>query len=152
MITYQVEKLKQIKDELPSLLKLHYDEIALDRDYIPLDPDWAKYEASCERGNLFVATARNESQQLIGYSLFFVTKHLHYKSTLVASNDILYLHPDYRQGTAGIKLIKFSEIELKKLGVVKLVWHIKYHKDFRNILYRMGYKDEDAIVGKVLKD
>jgi hypothetical protein len=152
MITYQVEKIKQIKDELHSLLRLHYEEIALDRDHIPLDPDWERYEALCDRGNLFVATARNEEQQLIGYSIFFVLNHLHYKSTLVASNDVLYLHPDYRKGTTGIKLIKISESELKRMGVTKICWHIKFHKDFRNILYRMGYKDEDAIVGKVLKD
>jgi hypothetical protein len=51
----------------------------------------------------------------------------------------------------GIKLIKASEQELNKINVTKVVWHIKFHKDFRNILYRMGYKDEDAIVGKILK-
>lgn len=152
MITFQVEKLDQVKDELPVLLKLHYDEIALNKEHIPLDPDWEKYKTLCDRGNLFVVTARTDDQLLVGYSVFFTTYHLHYKSTLVASNDILYLHPDYRKGTTGIKLIKFSESELKKLGVDKVIWHIKYLKDFRNILYRMGYFDEDAIVGKVLKD
>lgn len=151
MISYQIETFDQVKDDIKDLLRLHYNEVALDREYIPLDPDWDKYEAIYHRGGLFIATARDDNK-LIGYSVFFVVNHLHYSSTLVASNDVLYLRPEYRQGTAGIKLIKFSESELKKAGVDKAVWHIKYHKDFRKILYRMGYKDEDAIVGKVLKD
>jgi hypothetical protein len=32
------------------------------------------------------------------------------------------------------------------------LWHIKFAKDFRHILYRLGYCDEDAIVGKILRD
>lgn len=151
MLIYQVESYNQVKDDIKDLLKLHYDEVALDQEHIPLDPDWERYETLYNRGGLFIVTAR-DAGKLVGYSVFFIVKHLHYNSTLVASNDVLYLRPEYRQGMAGIRLIKVSEEELKKIDVMKVVWHIKYHKDFRNILYRMGYKDEDAIVGKVLKD
>ena len=151
MITYQVEKFSEVKPEMEDLIKMHYDEVALHKEYIPLDPDWDRYSLMEKNGALFIATARNDGD-LKGYSWFFISNHIHYKSTKVAANDVLFLHPDYRKGTTGVKLIKFSEEELKKLDVNKIVWHIKFHKDFRNILYRMGYADEDAIVGKIIKE
>ena len=73
-------------------------------------------------------------------------------TTVSASNDVIYLAPEYRQGMAGVRLMKLAETALKQRGVTKVLWHIKFAKDFRKILYRMGYVDEDAIVGKILKD
>lgn len=151
MLTYQVETFDNVLVDMQELITHHYDEIALHKEAIPLDPDWVRYKALADSKVLFITTVRDDNK-LIGYAWFFITNHIHYKSTTVAANDVLYLHPDYRKGMTGIKLIKFSESELTKLGVTKAVWHIKFHKDFRNILYRMGYEDEDAIVGKILKD
>jgi GNAT superfamily N-acetyltransferase len=143
---------EQLIEEFKSLIELHYQEIALHKDSVPLDPDWDRYAAIDATDNLMIVTARNEKQELIGYSVFFITPHIHYKSTIVASNDILYLHPDYRKGRVGIRLLKDSETACRHRGVNKILWHIKFAKDFRNILYRLGYLDEDAIVGKILRD
>ena len=68
----------------------------------------------------------------------------------MAANDVLFLRHDLRLGTTGIKLLKFSEQQLKLLNVNKITWHVKFAKDFRPILHRMGYADEDVIVGKLL--
>jgi hypothetical protein len=149
MVTYQVETYEQVVPDIQELIKLHYEEIALNKQAIPLDPDWNRYKMLSDNNMLCIITARDDSR-LIGYSIFFINQHMHYNSTKVASNDVLYLLPEYRKGMAGIKLLKVSEQELKKINVTKVVWHIKFHKDFRNILYRMGYNDEDAIVGKLL--
>jgi hypothetical protein len=151
MVTYQVETYEQVVSDIQELIKLHYEEIALNKQDIPLDPDWKRYKMLSDNNMLFVITARDNGT-LVGYSVFFITQHMHYNSTKMASNDVLYLLPEYRKGMTGIKLIKASELELNKINVTKVLWHIKFHKDFRNILYRMGYKDEDAIVGKILKD
>jgi hypothetical protein len=152
MVNFAVEQYsEQLVEDIKPLLDEHYKEVALHKESIPLDPDWSRYKMLADKGLLFVVTARDDNK-LVGYSVFFITQHMHYNSTKMASNDVLYLSPEYRKGMAGIRLIKISEIELKKLGVTKVLWHIKFHKDFRNILYRMGYLDEDAIVGKILKD
>jgi GNAT superfamily N-acetyltransferase len=141
---------KLIEDIKP-LLDLHYAELTMHKEHIKLDPDWKRYELLAKSGNLVVITAR-DADKLVGYSVFFITNHMHYQQNKMANNDVLFLHPDYRKGTTGIKLIKESEAILKKMGIIKILWHIKFAKDFRNILYRMGYVDEDAIVGKILKD
>jgi len=151
MIKFNIEKYSQVNEDIKELIKLHYDEIAVDKDVIPLDPDWDRYKNLCETNVLTIVTARDEGK-LVGYSIFFITNHLHYKSTKYANNDLLYLHPDYRRGTTGIKLIKASEKFLLDKKVDKILWHIKFNKDFRILLHRLGYVDEDVIVGKIIKD
>jgi len=101
--------------------------------------------------DLACITARDDGK-MIGYSVFFLQNHIHYKSTRMAFNDVLYLHPDYRKGRTGIKLIQHSEDHLKWLGIKKVVWHIKKANDFSPILQRMGYGSEEVVMAKILGD
>ncbi len=151
MFTIAVEQYSaELIAEIQPLIQLHYDEIALNKEHIPLDPDWDAYQFLADSNRMLIVAAR-EDGVLVGYAVFFITQHIHYKSTKVANNDILYLHPDYRYGKKGIRLIKDSETACRHRGVDKILWHIKFAKDFRNIFYRLGYIDEDAIVGKMLR-
>ena len=106
MIKFGVEKYHQVCEDIKELIKLHYEEIAVNKDVIPLDPDWDRYKYLDDNGLIMIITARDESK-LVGYSIFFITSHLHYKSTVYANNDLLYLHPEYRKGSLGIKLISY---------------------------------------------
>ena len=152
METITVEQYSDgLVEEIKPLIQLHYDEIALNKEHVPLDPDWDTYAALAAAGRLLIVTARNEQNELIGYTVFFINNHIHYKSTKVANNDLLYLHPDYRRGRLGLRLIKDSETACGHRGVDKIMWHIKFAQDFRSILYRLGYADEDAIVGKIIR-
>ena len=151
MIEFGVEKYHQVSEDIKELIKLHYEEIAVNKDVIPLDPDWDRYKQLDDNGLILTVTARDDGK-LIGYAIFFVTSHLHYKSTYYANNDLLYLHPDYRKGLVGVRLITISEKYLKEKGVTKIMWHIKINKDFSRLLHHLGYVDEDIIVGKIIKD
>jgi GNAT superfamily N-acetyltransferase len=148
-LTFHTERLWAVADDIEPLLQLHYDEIALHKEAIPLDPDWNRYACLDERGELAIYTARDDGN-LVGYGVFFVHDHPHYASTLVAANDLLFLHPDYRRGGLGLRLIRYCEQQLKARGVVKLTWHIKFAHDWSAILHRQGYLDEEKIVGKIL--
>jgi len=138
-----------IKDIAP-LLELHYQELTLDKDVMTLKPSWPRYRDLMAQDKMAVMGAYADDK-LVGYSVFFKQPHIHYDDNIMAQNDVLFLHPAYRAGFAGIKLIKASEEMLRHQGVSKVIWHIKHSRDFRNILYRMGYKDEDVIVGKALR-
>jgi GNAT superfamily N-acetyltransferase len=151
MIKFGVEGFDQARYEIEDLLKLHYEEIALNKEHIPLDPDWDRYRNLIESKQAYLLTVRDDDK-LVGYSIFFVTKHIHYKSSIFASNDLIFLHPDYRKGMVGVRLIQFCEQYLKAMGVAKILWHVKFNKDFTRILHHMGYVDEDMIVGKIIKD
>lgn len=149
MIAIQKESLGDVRAEIAPLLEMHYQELTCHKEAIKLAPMWGQYEAIEKAGKLAVFTAR-ESGDLVGYAAFFVAPHLHYADTLCATNDVLFLHPLYRRGATGIRLIRYCEDELKKAGVGKLTWHIKHSLDWSPILMRMGYASEEVMVGKIL--
>lgn len=148
MPTYSKESLGDVISEAEPLLQRHYQELTLNRDVVKLNPDWRRYSELEHAGAFHVFTAR-EVGRLIGYSAFFLSTHLHYKDLVVASNDVLYLHPDARDGMTGIRLIKISESGMKALGAAKITWHAKYSNDLQQILARLGYANEEAIMGKI---
>lgn len=147
MIEIQKEKLVDIVDEIQNLLKDHYEELTLNKERVVLKPVWKRY-FDMENNGIFHAITMREQKVIIGYSGWIVQPHLHYEDIIVAQNDVLFLHKNYRQGTTGIRLLKFSENEMKKLGAHKITWHIKDSNDFSPILSRMGYSKEDTILGK----
>jgi len=149
MITFQPELFTELKDEISEILDKHYEELTLYKDIVKLNPRWDRY-ASLENTDRYVFFTARDDGKLIGYSGFIIDEHLHYANILVAANDILFLKDTHRLGMTGIKLIKYSEQQLKLKGIDKITWHVKLSRDFRSILHRMGYKDEDIIVGKML--
>lgn len=149
MIKFDVEKVLDAKKDLESLLDKHYEELTLNKEVVKLKPIWSSYKELEDKKQFYLFTAREENA-LIGYSAFFLKPHIHYEDLIVATNDVLYLKKEYRFGTTGIKLLKYSEQKVKELGANKITWHVKHSNDFRPILHRMGYMDEDIIVGKIL--
>jgi GNAT superfamily N-acetyltransferase len=149
MITFACEKLETVLPEIKELLQSHYEELTLNKGRVTLKPVWERYFSMEAAGKFYALIARNDGKA-VGYSGFILEEHLHYEDILVASNDVLFLHKDFRLGTLGIKLLKYSEEYMKTLGADKVTWHVKMSNDFRPILYRMGYTDEDVIVGKFL--
>lgn len=150
-MNFQQETLFDVVNEVDELLKLHYEELAMNKDHIKLEPMWDEY-ASLERMNRFVLyTARNNGV-LVGYAAFFVMPHMHYASTRLAVNDVLFLHPDYRKSTCGFKFIKYADEMLTESGLVdKIIWHVKYSLDWSNVLHKLGYADEEKVVGKIIR-
>lgn len=149
MIAYQKEFLCEVVNQVDALLKLHYEELTRNKDRVKLDPMWTEYATLEMMGRFHVFTAR-DGDDLIGYAAFFVTKHLHYADLCTAMNDVLFLHPDHRLGMTGIRLLKFCEAELKKLGAHKVCWHAKLETSLIPILHRLGYATEEVALGKFI--
>lgn len=145
MVTYTVEKMADILDEFKDLCVHHWREIANYKDEIALDPDWGKYLKMEEIGMLVVITARDHDI-LVGYSVFIVTPHLHYRQCVVAMNDLIFILPD-RRGYAGAKLILESHRVMVALGADRIMWHIKPRNDWSSVLGKMGYKQEEIMMG-----
>lgn len=134
-------------EELLPLLEAHYQEIAHFKD-IKLEPDFEQYIRVEEAGSLRVFTARDEDNALFGYAIYFVRANIHYKSSVQAVQDILYVHPQYRG--IGAKLIAHADRELAKEGVQAVYHHVKSEHNFGPLLERMGYKLVDLIYAKRL--
>lgn len=149
-LKFQCEPVLSVRPEMEPMLIDHYQELTMHKDKIKLAPDWELYDKMEKSNNFYLITARDgDTNELLGYSAWFVKPHIHYKETIVAANDVLFLRKDQRSGMTGIKLIKYSEQEMRKYAH-KITWHVKGEPDFRPILHRLGYIDEDVIVGKML--
>lgn len=146
----EITHVDQIRSEMEPLLRQHYAELTLDQDIIKLEPIWESYQKLFEQDQLF-ALGVYYLGGLIGYSVFFLRRHIHYANNTIADNDVLFLAKSSRQGRLGIELIRESERRLAARGVSKITWHVKKSRDFRPILTRLGYVEEDIIMGRALR-
>jgi GNAT superfamily N-acetyltransferase len=148
-LTYKRESLESVRYEVDDLFQRHWEDIALNKDKIKLNPDWSFYENLYSSGNLGIYTARSNGE-LVGYFVVVAAPHPHYKDHYFATNDIVFIHPDYRRGLAGYKLIKFAEEDLKKNGVSVLVINTKAHAPFDTLLQRMKFTLTERVYSKYL--
>ena len=148
---YQLEDFSAVQYEMDNLLRNHWEEVAVYKDKIPLDPDWAFYEALSVAGLLGIYTVRLESE-LVGYFVVIAKSHPHYKGNVFAANDVIYLAPEHRKGLVGAKLISFAEKNLKERGVSVLVINTKVHRPFDPLLVRLGFDKVEHTYSKYIGD
>jgi GNAT superfamily N-acetyltransferase len=148
-----VERWATYAVDAPPLWALHYTEVAIDQEVIPLDMDLERYAALDAADVLHIVTMRTVPEQaLVGYQTSLVSGHLHYKSTLVAAVDLYYVLPAYRQGWAGVRLFREAERTLKARGVVKIARGTKLHAglDMTRLFQYLGYRTTEQLLTKLL--
>jgi GNAT superfamily N-acetyltransferase len=148
-ITYQTEDPAEFIEALKGVLPEHYDELCVTKDF-PLMPDYEAYGRLHVAGMLRCITVR-EDNELIGYALFIVHPHLHYKSCITAFEDIYFLKKEHRKGRVGIRLFQFVEDVLKREGVHRIIMHTKIHMDNTRLFEYLGYKLTDKLFTKILE-
>ena len=140
--TYQRETVRGVLEEIKPLLERHWEEIATYKD-MPLDPDYPAYLVAEDRDRVRVFTARVDGV-LVGYGVFFVG-NLHYKSSRIATQDILFVAPEYRGKMVGFRLIRFCDEQLRGEGIQVIYQHVKLAHDFGPMLGRIGYQPVETI-------
>lgn len=136
-------------DELKGILDTHYEELALNKDRVPLRPQWHVYRQREESGQLVYVTLRSAGE-LIGYIIMFVAPGLHYDTCLTAHMDILFVRPDRRDAAAkGVLLmLDVLEAELKRRGVQRWFMGTKLHKDIGAIFKRRKFEAVEMTYSK----
>ena len=148
-ISYAIETYQTVQEEMRTLVGEHWEEIAVNKDKIKLNPDWESYEHLSDEGYLGIYTARSNGA-LVGYFIVVATPNIHYKDHIFGVNDVLFLQKKYRKGLTGVKLIKFAEKDLKEKGVSVLVINTKVHTPFDKILERMKYSLIERVYSKYI--
>jgi hypothetical protein len=149
-LKFAVEPYSKAIDEMKLLYPAHWEEIALNKDVIKLDPDYERYLQFEKLGMLHVVTARADTGKLVGYHIFVLMTHLHYRQSNTATSDITYLLPEHRKGFNGVKFLRFAFDSLKPLGTQRIYTNCKMHHDFGSILERLGFKEAERIYTKVI--
>lgn len=145
MLTCQREQIAYVLPELKPLLEMHWREVSAYQD-IPLQPH---YEWYCTSPVLRCFTVR-DAGVLVGYAIFGVSKNKHYQTSLQAVQDIVFVAPEAR-GSAGVRLLRFAEKELKNEGVQVIYHHAKNaHPTLALVLHRMGYEPVEVVMAKRL--
>ena len=148
-LVFAVETLAATRAEAEPLLMRHWDEVALNKETVPLDPDWEMYSRLEAGGIVHVTTARRDGK-LVGYAAFLLTNNLHYRTLRVAEGDIFWLAPECRRGRAGIDLMRAAEAQLRDRGVHRIVNKVKLHIDVGPVFEYLGYKPIERIYAKMV--
>ena len=133
--------------EAQILFDEHYEEIARNKQVMVLKPDEETYRKSEEMGTIFILSAR-QNDVLIGYSVNFVSNHLHYADLKFAQNDLLFISKEHRGGRVGLRLLKDTENHARSLGCKLMLWHCKPNTPLNEILPRLKYGVQDVIYSK----
>lgn len=149
-IKFALEDFYSVREEVDELFYKHWEEVALNKDKIKLNPDWSFYETLHTTNQLGVYTARKEGV-LIGYFVVVASAHPHYKDHTFARNDILFIDPDHRKGLLGYRFIKWVVSELTGIGISVVAINTKNHKDFGALLERMDFTKAEQIYTKYVK-
>lgn len=138
MITASIEPFDDCIEELKPMFPVHWDELGIFKDKMPLDPEYAIYRQREALGQLVMPILRKDAK-IIGYWPTFVSPGLHYRSTLTATMDILWIHPDHRGDGAGKQLFECLRNELKRRGVKLWYAGSKNHKQIEWFLKMLGF-------------
>lgn len=149
MITAHIESFCERLAELQRLLPAHYEELALDQEHVPLSPQYDVYIERERRGELLFVTLR-DAGELVGYFIGFVAPGLHYSTCLTCTMDIFYVRKDRRSGTAGVRLFRFVERELRRRGVQRWFMGSKVHADASALFERIGARKVEVYYSKWL--
>jgi len=148
MIEYKDDDWLENLDALKEIIKDHYEELSVTKTF-PLDPDWDAYKQLLDIGRLKFITCKDDGK-LVGYIIFFISPHLHYKSCLTAFEDIYFLKKEYRKGRTGIRMFQFAEKVMKELKVDRLIYATKVHSDNSSLFEYFGFKLMDKVFTKML--
>lgn len=150
-VIFAVERWETFYPDAKALFPLHWKEVALTQEAIPLDMDIERYAALDEADILHIVTARHAGR-LIGYHTALVLGHLHYKSSLHALTDLYYISPLWRRGTIALKLFGTAHRSLKERGAVKVISGTKIHNslDCSRLFEFMDYQLAEKSYTKLL--
>lgn len=140
MLSAQVESLSAalLANEIQPMLPDHWAELGMYRDRMPLDPDYPSYFEHDAAGRLAFVALRNDGL-MVGYFVCFIAPTLHYRTTLTAKMDLIYIQPRHRGG--GGKLLEQAMLaELKARGVKLLIVGSKDHHPIQAFWQGQGYE------------
>jgi len=135
---YARETIATIKEDIAPLVQATYDEVEIDRDKLEFNLNWDIYHKLEELNILHIYTARVDGK-MVGYLVLISSPSLHCSEHLMASSDVIYIHPEHRKGRAGANMIKYAEEDLKCRGVSVMIVAMKAHAPFDKLLQRVGY-------------
>lgn len=154
-LAFAWERFPGIARELLPLFKRHWQEIAVNKKRVPLDPNFKLFCDYDLVGVLRVLTVRAQGK-LIGYVFVMVGPHLHYASTTWCHVDMFYLEPEHRRGRTGIRMFNEVELHARDAGAAVIYATEKLHfknrrgKPVGRLFRYLGYRPTERVYSKTI--
>src|ERR1700733_9379747 len=149
MLDLEVETLTPalIEETIPHQQQ-YWEEVAGPFHCFQPDVDWPTYLKAQEIGRLRVIVGRADGALKAG-AFVLIGPHPHYACVL-ASLPLLFVHPDYRKGREGLRLVKRAEEEGAKAGAQLMMTHGGVHNGVYRLFEAMKYEDFGRYFVKVI--
>jgi GNAT superfamily N-acetyltransferase len=152
MLDYGIEKLDgRLRGEMLLMANLYWEDVAAPFHAFPPDVDWELYAALEKAGRLRIVAGRNDRGRLKAAAIVVVAPHPHY-ACVCGSVPLLFLHPDYRKGSEGVRLVRLAERAAQGAGAQLMMTHGGMHNGVYRLFEGMHYADFGRYYVKVLKD
>jgi GNAT superfamily N-acetyltransferase len=145
-----VERFADIVDELHPLHEAHWCETEKYRHGLLLNPDYERY-AQIERGGGMVQFTVRRDGALVGNMRVFLAESLH-TSTLVSTEDTVFIAPEHRGGFLVMALMRFAESAVRSLGVREVRVNSKLVNKADVLMRRLGYEPFGIQMVKFFKE
>lgn len=119
---------------IQDLLADNWAETGFDFDF---DPDVDAYQRMYDAGVCF-GVRGSRGDQTVGYCTVTVCPHPFSRHVVVASNDALFVRPEFRKGLLSGRLILAAEAEAKHRGARRFIWHCRAGTGLANVLSSHG--------------
>lgn len=144
-----VDATKYLEDA-KEVLQEHWEELALNKDRVALNPDANKYKLLQDIGVLHNIVVYEEGK-VIGYSVLLIQPHLHYSDHIFAQVDVIYVRKENRNSSVGARLLVTTEQLAKSLGASIITHHAKpYVPMIIRPLEKLGYSLYEHVYGKYI--
>ena len=152
------EKIHERLEEAKPLLARHWEEVAIRKNIRPLDPDWAWYEQMSRSGRMRAFVVRYDAppavrMRPVGYAVFVISPHPHYKTWNAAKSDLYWVDPDFRHQGLGSRMFLACEDWLRNTcRVHTLIHEVRPHLNPKgDLMEKLGYDLVGLCFEKVLQ-
>ena len=140
MITFSVESMANILDEIRPLHLAHWEEKPALRPPGEFNPDYSRFSLLQEQGAALLATARINGR-LVGYCQFYVNRHP-WTQARFAVCDLLYITPECRGDLLGFRLFRYAHHALEHHGITEFRGFAhRGNREAQVLMKRCGYQD-----------
>jgi len=142
---YAREHMPEAADEVSDLVHYYFGATRAGEGMDPLEFKWDAYKELDARGRLLFVTAREDNQphRLRGFVNYFMHAHMHHRQVL-ATCDMIAVHPDHRNHGVGSYLMDYAEQWLKAQGVTHIVHNFRLIYPDDPLFIKHGYKAEET--------
>lgn len=135
---FAVEPLKDCWDEWRKMTELHWVEtMQWQHGKQEWNPSFERYSTYEAMGCFVMITVRDQGK-LVGYCGAYVVESMH-SQVKIATEDFVFLLPEYRKGRNGVRLYQFCEEEVKRRGCKEISLTVKPETGAKRLIEFMGY-------------